>query len=130
MRRLYRFLSRNELAKLELNLSQKDRRGAGTAVASRLLLATSWKRRSTMKEDTWDKISNDGRIVKYAYKELSDGVAGISAKKNGRFLMILQRSIRAPLTRKQVEAVFERSCEWCHRPFEPVNFRSKNDWPR
>jgi hypothetical protein len=82
-----------------------------------------------MKEDTWNAISPDGRIVKYAYKELSDGVAGISAKKNGRFLMILQRSIRAPLTRRQVEAVFERTCEWCHRPFEPFNFQSKNDWP-
>jgi hypothetical protein len=59
-----------------------------------------------MKEDSWKVISADGRIVKYAYKELSDGIAGISAKVNGRFLMILQRSIRAPLTRKQVEAVF------------------------
>jgi hypothetical protein len=43
------------------------------------------------------------------YKELSDGVAGISAKTDGRFVMIVQRSIRAPLTRKQVEAVFERA---------------------
>ncbi|MGA7225752.1 MAG: hypothetical protein WB621_04525 [Candidatus Acidiferrales bacterium] len=59
-----------------------------------------------MKEDSWIAISTDGRIVKYGYKELSDGIAGISAKGNGRFLMILQRSIRAPLTRKQVEAVF------------------------
>jgi hypothetical protein len=82
-----------------------------------------------MKEDTWNAISTDGRIVKYAYKELSDGVAGISAKKNGRFLMILQRSIRAPLTRKQVEVVFEQTCEWCHRPFEPFNFHAKKDWP-
>jgi hypothetical protein len=61
-----------------------------------------------MKEDSWIRISTDGRIVKYGYKELSDGIAGISAKGNGRFLMILQRSIRAPLTRKQVEAVFEQ----------------------
>lgn len=81
-----------------------------------------------MKEDTWDAISNDGRIVRYAYKELSDGVAGISAEKNGRFLLILQRSVRAPLSRKQVEAVFERTCEWCNRPIGPGNFRSKNDW--
>jgi hypothetical protein len=61
-----------------------------------------------MREDTWIAISADGRIVKYGYKELSDGIAGISAKASGRFLMILQRSIRAPLTRKQVEAVFEQ----------------------
>ena len=82
-----------------------------------------------MKEDTWNAISTDGRIVKYGYKELSDGVAGISAKKNGRFLMILQRSIRAPLTRKEVEAVFEQTCEWCNRPFKAVNFHAKNHWP-
>ncbi len=61
-----------------------------------------------MKEDSWKAISADGSTVKYAYKELTDGVAGISAKVNGRFLMILQRSIRAPLTRKQVEGVFEQ----------------------
>ena len=61
-----------------------------------------------MKEDSWKVISADGTTVKYAYKELTDGVAGISANVNGRFLMILQRSIRAPLTRKQVEAVFEQ----------------------
>jgi hypothetical protein len=47
--------------------------------------------------------------VRFAYKELSDGVAGISAKSDGRFVMIVQRSIRAPLTRKQVEDVFERA---------------------
>jgi hypothetical protein len=109
MRRPYRFLTRNELAKLEPNLSQKTDGGPEQLLTSRLLLAISWERRSTMKEDTWDTISNDGRIVKYAYKELSDGIAGISAKKNGRFLMILQRSVRAPLTRKQVEAVFEHT---------------------
>jgi roadblock/LC7 domain-containing protein len=62
-----------------------------------------------MKEDSWNAISTDGRIVKYAYKELSDGIASISAKVSGRFLMMLQRSISAPLTRKQVEAVFEQN---------------------
>lgn len=65
-----------------------------------------------MKEDSWSRISTDGKIVKYAYKELSDGIAGISAKANGRFLMILQRSIRAPLTRRQVEAILRKSCPW------------------
>jgi hypothetical protein len=129
MRHPYRVLTRHDLAKLELNFNRKTDGGPQQPLASRLLLATSWKRRPTMKEDTWNAISTDGRIVKYAYKELSDGVAGISAKKNGRFLMILQRSIRAPLTRKQVEAVFERTCKWCNRPFEPVNFHAKNDWP-
>jgi hypothetical protein len=68
-----------------------------------------------MREDTWIAISTDGRIVKYGYKELSDGIAGISAKMHGRFLMILQRSIRAPLTRKQVEAVFEQLLPTDHR---------------
>ena len=61
-----------------------------------------------MREDSWNVISADGRIVQYAYKELSDGVAGISTETDRRFVMILQRSIRAPLTRKQVEAVFEQ----------------------
>ncbi|MFZ0882838.1 MAG: hypothetical protein WAN14_05530, partial [Candidatus Acidiferrales bacterium] len=61
-----------------------------------------------MKQDFWIAISTDGKLVKYGYKELTDGVAGISAKMHGRFLMILQRSIRAPLTRKQVEANFEQ----------------------
>jgi hypothetical protein len=68
-----------------------------------------------MKQDFWKVISADGKIVKYGYKELSDGIAGISAKGNGRFLMILQRSIRAPLTRKQVEAVFEQYLGMDHR---------------
>ena len=77
-----------------------------------------------MKEDFWIAISTDGRIVKYGYKELSDGIAGISAKGNGTFLMILQRSIRAPLTRKQVEAVFEQFLGMDHRtaswPWGPI----------
>ena len=125
----YRFLSRRELAKLELNSHRKRDGGPKEPLASRLLFATSQKRRPIMKEDTWNAISTDGRIVKYGYKELSDGVAGISAKKNGRFLMILQRSIRAPLTRKEVEAVFEQTCEWCNRPFKAVKFHAKNHWP-
>jgi hypothetical protein len=59
--------------------------------------------------DAWIATSSDGRIVKLAYKELSDGIAGISAETDGRFVMILQRSIRAPLTRKQVEAVLDQA---------------------
>ncbi|MGA7189380.1 MAG: hypothetical protein WBY66_12850, partial [Candidatus Acidiferrales bacterium] len=80
--------------------------------------------RPNMKEDVWIAISTEGRIVKYGYKELTDGVAGISAKMHGRFLMILQRSIRAPLTRKQVEANFEQFLRTDHRtnssPWEPL----------
>ena len=76
-------------------------------------LASLWyrakKRRRALRYESWTATSPDGKIVRFAYKELSDGVAGISAKTDGRFVMILQRSIRAPLTRKQVEAVFERA---------------------
>jgi hypothetical protein len=61
-----------------------------------------------MRYESWTATSPDGKIVRFEYKELSDGIAGISAKKDGRFVMILQRNIRAPLTRKEVEAVFER----------------------
>jgi hypothetical protein len=67
------------------------------------------KRRRAVRYESWTATSSDGKIVRFAYKELSDGVAGISAKTDGRFVMIVQRSIRAPLTRKQVEAVFERA---------------------
>jgi hypothetical protein len=62
-----------------------------------------------MRYESWTATSPDGKTVRFAYKELSDGVAGISAKTDGRFVMILQRSIRAPLTREQVQAVFERA---------------------
>jgi len=50
-------------------------------------------------------------VVRYGYKELSDGVAAISASVEGRSLMILQRSLRAPLTRAEVEALFEEKFE-------------------
>lgn len=63
-----------------------------------------------MRYESWTATSPDGKLVRFAYKELSDGVAGISAKTDGKFVMILQRSIRAPLTREQVQAVFERAC--------------------
>jgi hypothetical protein len=72
------------------------------------LLYRAKKRRLAVRYESWTTTSNGGKIVRFAYKELSDGVAGISAKTDGRFVMIVQRSIRAPLTRKQVEAVFER----------------------
>jgi hypothetical protein len=73
------------------------------------LLHRAKKRRLAVRYESWTTTSNGGKIVRFAYKELSDGVAGISAKTDGRFVMIVQRSIRAPLTRKQVEAVFERA---------------------
>ena len=60
-----------------------------------------------MSFEYWYATSPEGRIVRYGYKELSDGVAAISATVEGRSLMILQRSLRAPMTRAQVETVFE-----------------------
>ncbi len=59
-----------------------------------------------MNVDSWWTTSADGRSVRYEYKELSDGIAAISATIDGWSVMILQRSVRAPLTRVQVEAVF------------------------
>jgi hypothetical protein len=65
------------------------------------------KDRWKMSFEYWYATSPEGRVVKYGYKELSDGVAAISATVEGRSLMILQKSLRAPLTRTQVEALFE-----------------------
>jgi hypothetical protein len=65
------------------------------------------KDRWKMSFEYWYATSPEGRVVKYGYKELSDGVAAISATVEGRALMILQKSLRAPLTRTQVEALFE-----------------------
>jgi hypothetical protein len=62
-----------------------------------------------MNVDSWCAILADGRSVRYEYKELSDGIAAISATIDGWSVMILQRSVRAPLTRAQVEAVFAES---------------------
>ena len=62
-----------------------------------------------MSFEYWYATSPEGRIIKYGYKELTDGVAAVSATVDGRTLMILQRSIRAPLTRGQVEAVLEEN---------------------
>ena len=60
-----------------------------------------------MSFEYWYATSPEGRVIRYGYKELSDGVAAISATVEGRSLMILQRSLRAPMTRAQVEAQFE-----------------------
>jgi hypothetical protein len=65
-----------------------------------------------MSFDLWYRTSVDGRRVKYGYKELSDGVAAISATVEGRSVMILQRSVRAPMTREEVEAVFAGNFLW------------------
>jgi len=62
-----------------------------------------------MSFEYWYATSPEGRVIKYGYKELSDGVAAISATVEGRSLMILQRSLRAPMTRGQVEALFEEN---------------------
>ena len=60
-----------------------------------------------MSFEYWYATLPQGRVVRYGYKELSDGVAAISASVEGRSVMILQRSLRAPLTRAEVEALFE-----------------------
>ena len=65
------------------------------------------KDRWKMSFEYWYATSSEGRVIRYGYKELSDGVAAISATVEGRSVMILQRSLRAPLTRAQVEALFE-----------------------
>ena len=44
-----------------------------------------------MSFEYWYATSPEGRVIKYGYKELSDGVAAISATVEGRSLMILQR---------------------------------------
>src|ERR1700730_3976797 len=75
--------------------------GSETILGLGSLLYGAKKRRRAMRYESWTATSPDGKIVRFAYKELSDGVAGISAKTAGRFVMILQRSIRAPLTRKE-----------------------------
>jgi hypothetical protein len=62
-----------------------------------------------MKEDSWSGRLSEGRIVEYAYKELSDGVVALSAKVDGQLTMVVQRNIGTPVTRKQVEAVIEQN---------------------
>ncbi len=75
---------------------------AGSSLSYRVA-KDRWK----MSFEYWYATSPEGRVIKYGYKELSDGVAAISATVEGRSLMILQRSLRAPMTRAQVEALFE-----------------------
>jgi hypothetical protein len=77
---------------------------AGSSLSYRVA-KDRWK----MSFEYWYATSPEGRVIKYGYKELSDGVAAISATIEGRSLMILQRSLRAPMTRSQVEALFEEN---------------------
>jgi|HubBroStandDraft_6_1064221.scaffolds.fasta_scaffold289287_2 hypothetical protein len=60
-----------------------------------------------MRVDSWCSTALDGRTVKYAYKELSDGIAAISATIEGWSVMVFQKSVREPLTRDEVESLFE-----------------------
>jgi len=60
-----------------------------------------------MRVDSWCSTALDGRTIKYAYRELSDGIAAVSATIEGWSVMILQNSVRAPLTREEVESLFE-----------------------
>jgi len=62
-----------------------------------------------MNLEYWYATSPEGRLVKYGYRELSDGVAAVSATAEGQTKIIVQRSVRAPLTREQVEALFEEN---------------------
>ena len=59
-----------------------------------------------MSFEYWYATSPQG-VVRYGYKELSDGVAAVSATTEGGTTMILQRNVRTPLTRDQVESLFE-----------------------
>ncbi len=79
-----------------------------------------------MSFEYWYAISPEGRVIKYGYKELSDGVAAISASVEGRSLMILQRSLRAPMTRSQVEALFEEKlCRVCDLTSARITARAR-----
>jgi len=62
-----------------------------------------------MRVDSWCATALDGRTVKYAYKELSDGIAAISATIEGWSVMIFQKGVRAPLTRDEVESMIEEN---------------------
>jgi hypothetical protein len=63
--------------------------------------------------DSWSAASLDGRTTQYAYKELSDGTAAISATSDGSTTMILQRNLRAPMTRAEVESAFGQHFASC-----------------
>jgi hypothetical protein len=71
-----------------------------------------------MRHDSWIATSSEGIKVEFAYKELSDGVAAISAKTAESSIMVFERSVKVPLTREQVEKIFERD----HRPPHTESF--------
>ena len=73
-----------------------------------------------MRYDSWIATSSEGRKVEFAYKELSDGFAAISAKTDEISVMVFERSIPAPLTREQVEKIFEH--DYCSPDVESFNF--------
>jgi|ERR1700678_3025968 hypothetical protein len=60
-----------------------------------------------MRYDSWIATSSQGKKVEFAYKELSDGFAAISAKTDETSVMVFERRIPAPLTRAQVQKIFE-----------------------
>jgi hypothetical protein len=90
----------------ELRTTARD--GDETNSVSKSLFHKGHKMRASMKEDSWNGTLSDGRSVKYGYKELSDGVAALSAKVERRLMMIVQKGVRAPMTREQVEWFFEQ----------------------
>jgi hypothetical protein len=73
-----------------------------------------------MRSDSWIATSSEGIKVEFAYKELSDGVAVISAKTEESSIMVFERGVTAPVTRDQVEKIFERNR--CPPPKEPFDF--------
>jgi hypothetical protein len=73
-----------------------------------------------MRYDSWIATSSEGRKVEFAYKELSDGFAAISAKTDEISVMVFERSIPAPLTREQVEKIFEQ--DYCSPDVESFDF--------
>jgi len=60
-----------------------------------------------MSFEYWYATSSEGKAVRYGYKELTDGIAAISATVDGQTMMILQNNVRAPMTREEVEKVFQ-----------------------
>jgi hypothetical protein len=73
-----------------------------------------------MRYDSWVATSSEGRKVEFAYKELSDGVAAISAKTEELSIMLFERCVTTPLTREQVQRFFER--DGCPQDTELFDF--------
>jgi|ERR1700735_165620 hypothetical protein len=73
-----------------------------------------------MRYDSWTATSSSGRTVEFGYKELSDGVAAISAKTDDASVMVFQRTVTTPVTREQVEKIFEHDCR--PSPMESFDF--------